>query len=228
MRLPEHLARLLFWRSEDARARRMREFADTEAFGARDLARAAERVQDPWLRRQLIRHAQDEVRHAGLLAEEGSRPVPTGLGASVVGESAEDTAADIDQMGEIGFIAFVHSAEKRATAEFATHKAALGEKGEFFQSILDDERRHVAWTGHQLDRYREQGRGAEVGKALRDMQWQRIRGAWMWFARRISLVTSTILLAIIYVVGVGPFSLLRPRRATGWVTAQAPQLQRQF
>ncbi len=225
------LARLLFWRTEEAQSSRLREFAETEAFGARDLARAAERVQDPWTRRQLIRHAQDEVRHAGLLAEGASRPVTTGLGATMVGETAEDSAADIDAMGEIGFIAFVHGAEKRATAEFATHREALGEKGAFFESILEDERRHVAWTSHQLARYRSEGRGAEVDAAVRRMKMQRVTGAWMWLARRISLVTSTIVLTVVYVVGIGPFALLSGRgkgRARGWVTAKAPALQRPF
>ncbi len=206
----------------------MREFAETEAFGARDLARAAEQVKDPWLRRQLIRHAQDEVRHAGLLAEEGSRPVTTGLGASMVGDTPGDTAADIDAMGEVRFIAFVHEAEKRATAEFATYKDALGEQGKVFSSILEDEKRHVAWTGHQLDRYRADGRGAEVGAALRQMRIERIKGAWMWFARRISLVTSTLLLGVVYYFVLAPFSLVRPKPARGWSKSAPVRLQRAF
>ncbi len=221
------LARLLFWRKPDDR---LKEFAETEAYGARDLARAAEQVTDPWLRRQLIRHAQDEVRHAVLLEEQMTAPAKesSGLGASVAGETGTDGAIDMDDMGEVGFIAFVHEAEKRATKEFALHKDALGEKGEFFESIMADEKRHVAWTGHALERYREEGRGAEVDKALRGFKWDRLYNTWMWFASRISWVMSSIILSVLYAVVLAPFSLLAGRFESGWHSAGELDLDRQF
>lgn len=177
------LARLLFWRRKDDR---LREFAETEAFGARDLARAAEQAQDPWIRRQLILHAKDEVRHARLLQEgtesDAARP---GLGASMMGEAAEDRGVDLAQMGEVPFIAFVHEAERRAVSEFKLHRAALGEKGAFFEDILKDEERHVAWTGHALKRFESAGRGQEVNDALASMRRQRYRGMGLALARRV-------------------------------------------
>lgn len=219
------VTRLLFWRRPDER---LRAFAETEAFGARDLAHAAETVRDPWLRRQLIRHAQDEVRHAELLAEGTPRPTPTGLGASMVGATPGSAAADIQAMGEVRFIAFVHMAERRAAEEFARHHVDLGDRGAVFGRILDDERRHVAWTGHALDRYRTEGRGAEVNAAMRALRWARVRDAWMWAARRISLVMSTLVLGIVYYVVLAPFVLLAPRRTRGWAPGQAVRLERQF
>lgn len=220
------LAKLLFWRKKGDR---LREFAETEAFGARDLARAAEQVSDPWLRRQLIRHAQDEVRHASLLGEEGAPAPERSLGGAVAGEASSGEAGiDLAQMGEVEFIAFVHEAEKRATAEFAMHEAALGADGAVFGSILADEKRHVAWTGHQLQKWRDAGRGAEVDAAVRRMRWGRVRDVWLWVARRVSLVMSTIILTLVFFLVVAPFSLLLGRRAPGWQPTPETDLSREF
>lgn len=220
------LVRMLFWRRKDDR---LREFAETEAFGARDLARAAEQAQDPWIRRQLILHAKDEVRHARLLEEgterDASRP---GLGASMMGEAAEDRGVDLERMGELPFIAFVHDAERRAVSEFKLHREALGEKGAFFDEILSDEERHVAWTGHALKRFEGAGRADEVKRALRAMQRQRWVGLWLAFARRLSWVTSAVLLTLVYFVVLAPFSLLAGDWARGWTGSRAPDLRRQF
>lgn len=220
------LARLLFWRKK---ADRLREFAETEAFGARDLARAAERVDDPWLRRQLIRHAQDEVRHAALLGEDAAPASERALGGAVVGDTTSgESGIDIDRMGEVAFIAFVHEAEKRATAEFAMHREALGAEGELFTSILADEKRHVAWTGHQLQRWREAGRGAEVDAAVGRMRRQRWLNAWLWFARRLSLVMSTLILTGVFYVVLAPFTLLAGKRPRGWQGTPPNDLSREF
>lgn len=225
--MKETLAKLLFWRKSDER---LAEFAETEAYGARDLARAAELVDDPWLRRQLIRHAQDEVRHAVLLEEQmtGKPPEAGGLGAAVAGETRDDAGIDITEMGEVEFIAFVHEAEKRAVEEFQLHKGALGEKGEFFDSILQDEKRHVAWTGHQLDKWREQGRGAEVDKAVRGFFWDRLYQTWLWVARRISWVMSTIILTVLYATVLLPFTWMAGKFEAGWKPSGELDLKRQF
>lgn len=220
------LARLLFWRKPDDR---FRDFAETEAFGARDLARAAEQTEDPWVRRQLILHAQDEVRHARLLDEQSPQAPSTGLGASMIAEDQPADGIDLAEMGEIGFLAFVHEAEKRATREFGLHRDALGARGQFFESILADEKRHVAWTGHALDRHRAAGRADEVKRALRQVRRQRWMGLWLAFARRLSLLTSALLLGLLYVVALGPFALLAGRWKSGWLPAAAPTpLDRQF
>lgn len=220
------VARLLFWRKPEDR---FAEFAETEAFGARDLARAAEQTDDPWVRRQLILHAQDEVRHARLLDEQVPQPAARGLGASMIAEDQPADGIDLRQMGEIDFLAFVHEAEKRATAEFALHRDALGDKGAFFEDILADEKRHVAWTGHALDRHRAAGRADEVDAALKRVRRQRWLGLWLAFARRLSLVTSALLLTLLYAVVVGPFTLLAGRWQEGWRPAAAPgPLDRQF
>src|SRR5256885_4153170 len=76
---PTSLDRLLrplhrwVWRDVDRRARKLLRFADTEADGGRDIARAAELTRDPLLRRLLLRHALDERRHAELFGARGRR-----------------------------------------------------------------------------------------------------------------------------------------------------------
>lgn len=222
--LPELLNRL-FWRRKDER---LQQFAETEAFGARDLANAAMQVQDPWLRRQLVLHAQDEVRHASLL-EEGTAPPPRpGLGASVLGDAPAEQGIDLQAMGEVRFLAFVHLAEKRAVEEFQLHRLALGEDGARFDSILADEKRHVAWTGHALERFRKAGRQAEVEAALRALRRQRWMNAWLAIARRLSHWTSALLLGLVHLLLVGPFSLLAGRFATGWQRPPRGPIQRTF
>src|SRR5207244_3298873 len=59
------------WADAGRRARKLLRFAETEADGGRDLARAAELTRDPVLRRLFFRHAGDEQRHADLFGRRG-------------------------------------------------------------------------------------------------------------------------------------------------------------
>ena len=59
------------WNNPARRARKLLRFAETEADGGRDLARAAELAGDPLLRRLFLRHALDEQRHAALFRDRG-------------------------------------------------------------------------------------------------------------------------------------------------------------
>ncbi len=212
------IARLLFWRRPE---RTLGSFAETEAFGARDLTRAAEQVEDPWVRRRLIRHAQDEVRHAALLDEHAERPQALGLGASLAGETRSAEGIDIESMnGEIPFLAFVHMAERRAVDEFELHREALGERGEVFERILRDEQGHVAWTGRALEAYRAAGRGDEVDAALASFERKRWTDRWLAGVRRLSYVLSAVLLTGLFALLL-PFKLFAGRWQTGWVAPAA-------
>src|SRR5438034_10184751 len=59
------------WRDPRRSALKLLRFAETEADGGRDLARAAELTRDPLLRRLYLRHALDEQRHAQLFRSRG-------------------------------------------------------------------------------------------------------------------------------------------------------------
>jgi len=217
------LDRLLLSRRSDER---LREFAETEAFGGADLVRAAERTADPWVRRQLVRHAEDEARHAELLGgPEGSGAVP--LGAALAGDTEARPGVDLDELGELGFLAFVHVSEEKATREFARVGAVDADNAELFQRILADERRHVAWTATALERFRQQGRGAEVSRALTRERWrQRIRPL-RWLSGRLAEGISAILLTILYFIALPPFTRLAPAPPRGWQPVAPGDLRRE-
>ena len=60
------------WRDPVRRGHRLLRFAEVEADGGRDLARAAELTADPRLRTLYLRHARDEQHHADLFRRRGS------------------------------------------------------------------------------------------------------------------------------------------------------------
>ena len=62
----------LVWNNLALKARNLLRFAETEADGGRDIARAAEVTSDPVLRRLFLRHARDEQRHAELFRRRGA------------------------------------------------------------------------------------------------------------------------------------------------------------
>ena len=61
----------LVWADPYRRARKLIAFGAVEAGGGRDLVRAAELTPDPLLRRQYLRHASDEARHAAMFHGRG-------------------------------------------------------------------------------------------------------------------------------------------------------------
>lgn len=218
------LDRLLAWRRPSAR---LREFAETEAFGSTDLTRAASRVDDAWVRRQLVRHAEDETRHAALLGEHADARPTQPLGAALAGETESRPALDVDGLGEVGFLAFVHVSERRAAEEFARARAANQENAEVFDAILADERRHVAWTGHALERLREQGRGAEVDASLARERWRVRLLPLRWLLGRLAEGLSAVLLTGIHALVLPPFALMRPAERRGWQSAPPLDLRRE-
>lgn len=217
------LDRLLRWRDPAAKNR---EFAETEAFGGADLLRAAGRVEDPWMRRQLLRHADDEVRHAALLGgAETARHSP--LGAALAGDTEAREGVDIDALGDVGFVAFVHVSEAIATAQFERAGAVNAENAAIYASILADERRHVAWTARALERFRERGRGAEVDAALSRERWRVRLVPLRWLAGRLADGVSAIVLTLLYYVALLPFSRLAPAPVRGWQPVPPSDLDRE-
>jgi hypothetical protein len=158
-------------------------FARTEADGGRDLAAAAARTRDAWLREHLARHAADEERHARLFRERAAELSAEGVRAADVSERNLALAPEradhdahgfmrdnlYDELGELAYVAMLHVAERRAADLFALHRDLLTDDArtrEVFSSILHDEVYHVAYTGTALERWRRAGRAGEVRAAL--------------------------------------------------------------
>ena len=170
--------------SEPTRKRATLElFARTEADGGRDLAAAAARTGDPWLREHLVRHARDEERHARLFRERADELGQAGVRAADVSERNLALAPEradhdahgfmrsnlYDELGELAYVAMLHVAERRAAELFATHRDVLRDDPRtraVFAEILVDEAYHVAYTGKALERWRRAGRAGEVRAAL--------------------------------------------------------------
>ena len=70
------------WADARRRGRKLLRFAETEADGGRDLARAAELTRDTVLRRLYFRHAGDEQRHADLFGRRARELLAVPCGAT--------------------------------------------------------------------------------------------------------------------------------------------------
>ena len=228
------------WKDPYRKYRTLMSFSETEEDGGKDLVRAARRVTDPDLRLHIERHSSDEVRHAnmfrqraGEVAEEhkipagaGSEPDrPYDLSGARPGLEVDAhgffNAGLIDELGELEYVAMLHIAEKKAAELFAAYRdmnAHDPKTRAVFEDILRDEKYHVAYTSTFLDKWRKQGRGAEVDKALGDATGNRLLGAWKRLGMRSASGFSHAVLFILYWTLLAPFGLLSKSRAlpTGW------------
>jgi len=224
-------------------------FAETEEDGGRDLVAASRRITDPVILGHLLRHADDELRHARLFRERAAEMAQEqGRRAGVKSEElgrAYDlsgkrshwevdahgffSAGILDELGEVPYIAMLHLAEKRAAKVFTCHVRAARSAGdrrtsEVFASILRDEHYHVAWTGKVLEGWRGQGRGAEVDRARRQVRRGRFMESWRSLGLRSTGSLSHLFLAVAFWTFLAPFGLFarRMRQTTpGWRKSNA-------
>lgn len=228
------------WTDPQRKHRTLLSFSETEEDGGKDLVRAARRVSDPDLREHIVRHSHDEVRHANLfrqraaeVAEEERIPIggdaqvdrPYDLSGARPGLQVDAhgffNAGLIDELGELEYVAMLHVAEKKAAELFAAYRdmnAHDPKTRAVFEAILKDEKYHVAYTGTFLEKWRKQGRGAEVDKALDAATGSRLMGAWKRLGMRSASGFSHVVLFVLYWTLIAPFGLLARARALprGW------------
>ena len=243
---PSRLDRLLrsvhswVWEDPHRRGRKLLRFAETEADGGRDLARAAELTGDPLLRQLYLRHALDEQRHAELFRKRGR---------SILRDLARDGEASFEAdwfaPGERGLddlkvhdendaslLAFLHLSEKAAAGRFALYEEVLGEDPEtqgVFHTILRDEAFHMAYTHQQLTRVAPEKWNARLWKARLGRLWK----AYLRVAAAIAGLLGTVILLLQYLLILPPFALLAKRSARreprGWfVTRASTELRSQY
>jgi hypothetical protein len=224
------------WRDRERRGRKLLRFAETEADGGRDLARAAERTADPLLRRLLLRHALDEERHARLFRARGrslleecasGRPA-SGAGVGVreanwlaPGERGLDDLR-VDSLSDAALFAFLHFSEKAAAGRFALYRELLAHDPAtqaVFTDILADEEFHMAYTGKQLTRLLPARRGLALWRARAGRLWKAYLRLAVWLAGLL----GTLILTLQYYVLLPPFALLARRAARregalGWTS----------
>ena len=234
------------WTDPVRKLKTLESFARTEEDGGRDIAAALKVVQDPEARKHLERHAKDEVRHADLFrgraaelraqgvavkdSEEAGRAYDLAYGKVKDQTNAHGflRTALADELGEVSYIAMLNVAEKRAAAMFRSNIRHLSHDAQtqaIFQSILKDEHYHVAWTSTVLKRWKSEGRGAEVKRALSMAKGSRFFGAWKRLGARSAAGFSRIVLVVLYFTLLLPFGLLvrgkKPK--SGWSSPLAPR-----
>jgi hypothetical protein len=226
------------WRDPHRRARKLLRFAETEADGGRDLARAAELTHDALLRRLYFRHSEDEMRHAALFRSRGTALL-AGLPRAARGFEANWLAPGerglddlrVDRHGDGALLAFLHLSEKAAAQRFALYSQVLAADPEtqaVFDQVLHDEAFHMTYTQTQLARVVARSR-AHLWRARMGRLWK----AYLRIAAAIASLFGTLLLRLQYFLVLPPFALLArragKRELPGFVPARPrPPLTTQY
>jgi hypothetical protein len=219
------------WADAHRRARKLLNFAETEANGGRDLSRAAELTRDPSLRRLLLRHAEDEQRHADLFRSRGRELLSAAPGRSrfearwlAPGERGLDDLR-VEEETDESLLAFLHLSEKAAAGRFALYGQVLdGDHATraMFVRILEDEAFHMTYTRKQLARLAPRKQGLRLWQARAGRLWK----AYLRIASALASVLGRSMLGIQYFALVPPFALLAKRAARreepGFAVARAP------
>ena len=217
----------LVWADPRRRARKLLQFAEVEAQGARDLFRAAEVADDPMLRRRFFAHAKDEVRHAGLFRARGlalrrtlADPGPDHvLGDGLTpGERGFDRL-EVEKEDVAALLAFIHLSESAAARVFAGYGAVLGHDPEtraVIQQIARDEEGHMRYSLGELTRLAP----GRADQALWRARLRRLWRAYLRFALILAALMSRLILTLVYFLLLAPFALIAKRverkEAVGW------------
>ena len=215
------------WQDKQRCARKLFDFAETEADGGRDLVRAAELTGDPTLRRLFMVHAMDEGRHAELFRARGADLLKSlerrsssqlRMNWASPGERGLDDLRVHDE-SDASLLAFLHLSEKTAAGHFAAYLAALDKDAgtsAVFKQVLKDESYHMSYTLAQLTRVAPQRHKAVLWKARLSRLWK----AYLRAMSAIAGVMGAVMLTLQYFILLPPFALRAKRAARrepqGW------------
>lgn len=221
------------WRNPHRRARKLLQFAQTEADGGRDLSRAAELTPDWLLRGLYLRHASDERRHAELFQRRGEAMLRQWLPATgpaiqanwlAPGERGLDDLR-IEPNRDDSLLAFLHLSEKAAAGRFAIYQEVLSADPDtraVFAEVLRDEVFHMSYTRSQLARISPQSQGIRLWQARLGRIWT----GYLRLAAAIAGLMGTVLLLLQYFVLLPPFAFLAKRAGRrepkGWFIKGPP------
>ncbi|MBS2013227.1 MAG: ferritin-like domain-containing protein [Deltaproteobacteria bacterium] len=217
------------WSDPHRRAQKLLVFAETEADGGRDLARASEITRDGLLRRLYLRHAADEQRHAEMFRTRArsllqSLPPPARTGAAMQANWVTPGERGLDDLrvegeGDDTLLAFLHLSERAAAARFAIYSDVVSadpETRDVFQSILRDEAFHMNYTYAQLKRVSPRRHGWRLWLARASRLWK----GYLRISTAIAGVMGGLMLLVQYFVLLPPFALLakraRRKEREGW------------
>jgi hypothetical protein len=216
------------WGDAARRGLRLLRFAEVEADGGRDLARAAELTPDARLRRLYLRHAGDEQRHADIFRQRGMEllnAAPPGTSAwqndwLAPGERGLDDV-DVESGRDGPLLAFLHLSERNAARDFAIYRDAVGADGRtraVFEHILRDEEFHMNYTRAELARVSPKQQGRLLWTARLSRLWK----AYLRFAVWLAGLIGAVVLTLQYFILLPPFAWISRRAARrephGWTT----------
>jgi rubrerythrin len=219
------------WTDAHRRARKLLRFAETEAEGGRDLARAAELTGDASLRRLYLRHAGDEQRHADLFRRRGRELLETAARSSAFegnwlapGERGLDDLR-VEAESDESLLAFLHLSEKAAAGRFVIYGRVLDVDPvtrAVFARVLEDEAFHMSYTRKQLARLSPRKQGLRLWQARAGRLWK----TYLRIASALASVLGTAMLWIQYFLLLPVFALLAKRAASrerpGFARARPP------
>jgi rubrerythrin len=222
----------LVWNNLALKARNLLRFAETEADGGRDIARAAEVTSDPVLRRLFLRHARDEQRHAELFRRRGADillALPREARDAVRTDWLTPGERGLDDLrvkrgGDASLLAFLHLSEKSAATDFATYRGLMSRDPQtraVFDEILRDETYHMNYTLAHLRRIEP----ARTGWRLWGARLKRLWNGYLRVAGALAGLISGVVLTAFYFVILPPFALMARRaernEPQGWRAAEA-------
>lgn len=215
------------WSDAGRRAKKLLDFAETEADGGRDLARAAELTADARLRRLYLRHALDEERHARMFRTRGKAmlaELPRGSEGGgranwfAPGERGLDDL-HVDREKDDTLLAFLHLSERAAAGRFAVYRDVLAidpETRAVFDEILRDEAFHMNYTHAQLKRVCPKKHGFRLWTARLSRLWK----GYLRLSSAVAGVMGAVILFAQYFLLLPVFALFAKRaarrQAPGW------------
>jgi hypothetical protein len=215
---------------------RLLRFAEVEADGGRDLARAAELTGDARLRQLYFRHALDERRHAEIFRQRGIELLKANAGRSAAawqpgwltpGERGLDDVK-VERGGDGPLLAFLHLSERAAARQFAVYGRAVGSDAQtsaVFGHILRDEAFHMTYTRHELGRVAQRKQGWLLWRARLGRLWK----GYLRLAAGLGNLIGAVVLTLQYFILLPPFASIAKRaarrEAVGW-TACRPETAR--
>jgi hypothetical protein len=241
MKVPLNPIQRWVWRDPLRRGLRLLRFAEVEADGGRDLARAAELTNDARLRRLYLRHALDEQRHAEIFRRRGIALLHAyGAGSTrwqadwlAPGERGLDDV-EVERERDAPLLAFLHLSERSAARQFATYGRAVGadvETRDVFQHILKDEAFHMTYTRRELGRVAPRKQGWMLWRARLGRLWK----GYLRLAAAFGNLIGSVILTLQYFILVPPFAWIARRSARreqcGWSPSRsesARDLRSQF
>ncbi len=227
-RLTTLLARWLnpvVWRWPGHAARKLHAFALAEQGSMLDMRIAASLTGSPRRAAAYLRHADDEARHAQMFARR-ARKLAESAHARPLGPITADCEQLFAALGELDFLAFVHTGEARALAQFDEYLAWFTARGReqdrvLFATIMIDERRHAAYTRELLVELA--GSEAVATQALRRVARWELGRRWLRAGRFVAERVYVLTMLIVYALAAPLSLLIRVARpiTPGWRTPAA-------